>query len=89
MESKIHRYMQRIERIMGTPNKTISPIRPSKSPLNCKTNQLDLYLKYELSGKIVRSIIQKNHNHYVTLFFNCLRNSEYRQKERIYKFVAI
>lgn len=44
METKMHRYMQRIEKIISTPTK--SPIRPTKSPLKCRTNQLDQYLKY-------------------------------------------
>lgn len=57
MDQKIHRYMQRIEKIISTPNKHTSPIRPSRSPLRCRTNQLDKYLKYELSAKIINNII--------------------------------
>lgn len=77
---------------MHTPSKTnnnISPIRPSKTPLKHKPNQLDKYIKYELSAKIINNIVTRNNQHLVMVFFNMLRNSEYRQKEKIYKFVAI
>lgn len=75
METKMHRYMQRIEKIISTPTKNISPHRPTKSPLKCRTNQLDQYLKYELSAKIVHTFIKRHHDHLVTLFFNMIRRS--------------
>lgn len=92
MDAKMHRYMQRIEKIINTPKKAAnnaSPIRPAKSPLKHKPNQLDRYIKYELSMKVIGNIISRNNTHLVMLFFNMLRNSDYRQKEKIYKFVAI
>lgn len=88
MDSKMYRYMQRLERIM-TPTKTKSPHRPSKSPLTCKTNQLDQYLKYELAAKIINTLTIRNNNRLIAFSFNSLRNCDYQQKERIYKFVSI
>jgi len=85
----MHRYMQRIEKLMGTPNRNASPMRPSRSPLSSRTNQLDKYLKFELSAKIINSVIKKKNSLLITGFFSTIRNCEYRQKERIYKFVAI
>lgn len=73
METKMHRYMQRIEKIISTPTK--SPIRPTKSPLKCRTNQLDQYLRYELSGKIINSVIKRHHDQLVILFFNLIQRS--------------
>ena len=61
MDQKIHRYMQRIEKIISTPNRKTSPTKLSRSPLRCRTNQLDKYIKYELSAKIINNIIQKHH----------------------------
>jgi hypothetical protein len=63
MDVKMHRYMQRIEKIIHTPTKSknnISPIRPTKTPLKNKPNQLDKYIKYELSAKIINNIINRN-----------------------------
>lgn len=85
----MHRYMQRIEKIITTPIKNVSPIRPTKSPLRCRANQLDQYLKYELSAKIIQSVIKRHHDQLVNLFFNMIHRSQPRQKERIFKFVAI
>jgi hypothetical protein len=89
MDAKTYRYMQRIDKIMGSNTKSVSPYRPSKSPIKMKTNNLDNYLKFELSVKIISSFIDKTNNHLITNFFNALRTCEYRQKERVYKFVAI
>lgn len=89
MDSKMHRYMQRIEKLISTPTRTVSPIRPNKSPFKCRTNQLDQYLKYELSVKIITNFLSKHHEALMYQFFNAVRRSDYRQKERIYKFVAI
>ena len=92
MDVKMHRYMQRIEKIIHTPTKAVnnvSPIRPTKTPLKHKPNQLDKYIKYELSAKIINNIVNRNNQQLVMVFFNMLRNTEYRQKEKIYKFVAI
>ena len=89
MDPKTFRYMQRIERIIGTPHRVTSPIRPSKSPLLCKTNRLDRYLKFELAAKISASIIHKSNKKLTALFFNAIRNCDPQQRERIYKFVPI
>ena len=80
--------MQRIEKIISTPTRTLSP-RPAKSPLKCKTNQLDQYLKYELSVKIITNFLHRHHETLTHHFFNALRRADTRKKERIYKFVAI
>jgi hypothetical protein len=72
-----------------TPTKTKSPHRPSKSPLTCKTNQLDQYLKYELAAKIINTLIIRNNNCLIAFSFNSLRNCDYQQRERIFKFVSI
>jgi len=76
---------------MGTPtsNKTASPIRPSKSPHSCRTSQLDKYLKYELSAKIINSFYHKQQTVLVTQFFNALRQTQHKTVERIYRFVAV
>jgi hypothetical protein len=89
MDQKFHRYMQRIEKIIGTPNRNVSPIRPSRSPFRCRANQLDQYLKYELSAKIINGVLQKHKDQLVLIFFNKLRRADNRQRERVYKFVAI
>lgn len=92
MDGKMHRYMQRIEKIINTPSKVnnnVSPLRPTKSPLKHRPNHLDRYIKYELSMKIINSIASRHNSQLVMLFFNMLRNTDYRQKEKIYKFVAI
>ena len=78
MDGKMHRYMQRIERLMATPTKAVakvSPLRPTKSPLKHKPNHLDRYLKYELSIKIINNVINRNNGHLVMVFFNMIRNS--------------
>lgn len=60
MDARTQRYMERIEQIMQIP-KDRTPHRPSKSPICCKANHLDRYLKYELASKIITKILrQKN-----------------------------
>jgi hypothetical protein len=88
MDLRTQRYMQRIEQIMQIPKKG-TPHRPSKSPISCKPNHLDTYLKYELSSKIIQKILNQNHQKLVQLFFNIIRTTEYRQKEKIYRFIAV
>jgi len=83
MDVKMHRYMQRIEKIIHTPSKlgpNMSPHRPAKSPLSQKPNRLDRYIKYELSMKMINSIISRTNTHLAMVFFNMIRNSDYRQK---------
>jgi hypothetical protein len=74
---------------MLTPKKSSTQYRPSKSPINCKTINLDKYIKYELSTKIIQNIIDRNNRSLLNHYFNAIRTVEYRQKERIYKFIAI
>ena len=75
MDSKMQRYMQRIERLISTPNRASSPMRPSKSPLSCRTNNLDRYLKYELSAKMITGVIDHRHQALKVHLFNALRQA--------------
>ena len=71
----MQRYLQRIEKIMSTPKKGSTRYRPSKSPLTCKTNNLDQYLKYELSTKIIQNILNRHDQHCFTYFFSTLKTA--------------
>ena len=75
MEGKMHRYMQRIEKIITTPNRHHSPLRPSHSPLRCRANQLDRYIKFELSARIITKLIDKHHSQLANLFFSRIRQT--------------
>lgn len=75
MDEKTQRYMQRIDKIMYTPRKSTNPARPSKSPLTTQPKNLDRYLKYELSSKIVQAVITRNHQRLVNQFLTALRSS--------------
>jgi hypothetical protein len=88
MDPRTQRYMQRIEQIMQMPKRG-TPHRPSKSPISCKANHLDRYLKYELASKIITKILQQNNERLVQLFFSIIRMTEYRQKEKVYRFIAV
>lgn len=74
MDSKMHRYMQRIDKIMGSNNKSISPLRTAKSSIKVRTNNLDNYLKFELTVKIIGNVIEKNNKLLLTHFFNMIRS---------------
>ena len=89
MDQKLQRYMQRIDKIISIPNRAVSPIRNTRSPFKCRTNQLDQYLKYELSAKIINNVFQKHHEQLTILFFNLIRRAQTRQRERVYKFITI
>jgi hypothetical protein len=89
MDEKIQRYIQRIDKIMFTPKKGGYQPRPSKSPVLCKPKNLDQYIKYELSTKIIQNIVNRTNQKLINQFFNAIRSTEFRQKERIYKFIAI
>ena len=85
----MQRYMQRIERLISTPNRATSPIRPSKSPLSCRTNTLDKYLKYELSAKMISGFIDHRQQTLKAHLFNALRQAHPAHVQRVYRFVAI
>jgi hypothetical protein len=89
MDEKTQRYLHRIDQIMVTPSKAAPQGRPSKSPLTGCSQHLDKYIKYELSSKIIHNIISKNHLQLTHSFFNSLRNTEFRPREKIYKFIAV
>jgi hypothetical protein len=89
MDEKTQRYLHRIDQIMLTPTKAAPQGRPSRSPLTGRPQYLDKYIKYELSTKIIQNIITKNHIQLTNSFFNALRHTEFRQRERIYKFIAV
>jgi hypothetical protein len=89
MNEQTQRYMHRIDQIMLTPRKNNKQPRPSKSPAYYRPSNLDKYIKYELSTKIIQKIINKNHMQLANSFFNAIRSSDFKQKEKIYKFIAI
>jgi hypothetical protein len=89
MDEKTQRYMHRIDQIMLTPTKANAQPKPSRSPLNARQNSLDKYIKYELSTKIIQEIIKKNHMKLANAFFAAIRNTEFRQREKIYKFIGV
>jgi hypothetical protein len=82
-DSKINRYLQRIDRIIGPKKKnSLSPVASTihKSPNAHKTNNLDNFLKYELTVKILSKVIEKNNNVLMHYFFNICRKQEYSLK---------
>jgi hypothetical protein len=90
MDSKMHRYMQRIERLMGTPSKTGKQVSPlSRSPAPKANTHLDKYLKYELSAKIISSLLAKHHTRDKTFALNAFRSVPIHHKERVFKFVGL
>lgn len=75
MDSKMHRYMQRIDKLMHQmKNTNASPIRsrPSKSPLHLtpSTNNLDQYLKYDLTAKIISRVVDSYNKNLILHFLN-------------------
>lgn len=89
MNEKTQRYLHRIDQIMLTPTKAAPLARPSKSPLTGRSQHLSKYINYEISSKIIQNIITKNHLQLTYSFFNSLRNTEFRQREKIYRFIAV
>lgn len=75
MDEKTQRIMQRIEKIMLTPKKVSNQYRPSKSPITCRPNHLDRYLKYELASTIIKNLIYRFNQRFVSQFYNAIRTS--------------
>jgi hypothetical protein len=87
MDEKTQRYMQRIDQLISTPTKGAA--RPGRSPLRPFSHELDKCIKCERSIKAIEDVISRSNLTLVNSFFNAIRGSELRQREKIFKFIAV
>ena len=75
---KVNRYLQRIEQLIGNRGRTPSPINSRmKRPIT--TRNLDHFLKYEFTFKMLFNFMEKNNRVLMRHFFNNLRVHEHHK----------
>lgn len=74
---------------MFTPRKGANTARSSKSPISTRPTNLDKYLKYEHSTKIINNLIKKKQQQLLNYFFGTIRSTQIHLKNKILKLIGI